>query len=249
MRCSLNEVERLCQKAAEGAGVPPGLDTDAARGAAWLVARDLPALSVLVGDLTRANDLSAACRFETESARQAKLVAADKAGAVIAPMLIDLLVARAALEGAPGGLRVASLTAPLFLLPPAVRYATDGWHFRLSLAANRGQIELRVGAGGQAVILGSTPDMAGLFEPGDAWALVAACARSPDVIQSADQPGLAVLRDGAGLAAAAAQSLCHGVSPETEAWGRLQALAAKVLVPASEQSRRTGAGATASDNE
>ena len=61
---SLNEVERICQKAAEGAGAPAGLDTDAAHGAAWLLARDLPSLSDLAEDLTRFADLAAACRFE-----------------------------------------------------------------------------------------------------------------------------------------------------------------------------------------
>ena len=39
MKRSLNEVDRICRKAAEGAGAPPGLDSDAARGAAFLLAR------------------------------------------------------------------------------------------------------------------------------------------------------------------------------------------------------------------
>jgi hypothetical protein len=51
------------------------------------------------------------------------------------------------------------------------------------------------------------------------------------------------------LAAAAARSLADGVSPDPESWARLQALAAKVLVPATEQSHLTGAGTLASDNE
>ncbi len=51
------------------------------------------------------------------------------------------------------------------------------------------------------------------------------------------------------LAAAAARSLADGVSPDPESWARLQALAAKVLVPATAQSHLMGAGALASDNE
>jgi hypothetical protein len=51
------------------------------------------------------------------------------------------------------------------------------------------------------------------------------------------------------LAAAAARSLADGVSPDPESWARLQVLAAKVLVPATEQSHLLGAGALASDNE
>ena len=51
------------------------------------------------------------------------------------------------------------------------------------------------------------------------------------------------------LAAAAARSLATGVSPDPEAWQRLQTLAARVLVPATEQSHLMGAGSLSSDNE
>ena len=155
---SLNEVERICQKAAEGAGAPAGLDTDAAHGAAWLLARDLPSLSDLAEDLTRFADLAAACRFERGGFgdRDQVVDAGDKAGAVIAPMLVDMLVARAALDGEPGRLQISGLSAPLFLLPPAVGYGAEGWGFQLSLAAGtERRFTLRVAAGGQAEILGT----------------------------------------------------------------------------------------------
>jgi len=249
MRCSLNEVERICQKAAEGAHAPAGLDTDASKSAAWLVARGLPALAGLTRDLTRFPDLAAACRFEHGSFGDGTLEARDKAGAVIAPLLIDLLVARAALDREPGAFRVSGLTAPLFLLPPAVRYAAEGWHVRLSLTAGAARAALRVAAGGEAVILGSDTDVAGLLENDRRWTLEAACARAPDHPDNGCEPGLGVLRDAKGLAAAAAESLAEGVSPDRAAWDRLQALATKVLVPASDRSRLTGAGALASDNE
>ncbi len=248
MTCSLNEVERICQKAAEGAHAPAGLDTEAAHAATWLVARGLPALADLAHDLTRFPDLAAACRFERGSFGDGTLDAVDKAGAVVAPLLIDLLVARAAADGGPGTLRVDRLSAPLFLLPPAVRYAEDGWHVRLSLAAGPARAALRA-AGGAAVISGGTTDIAGLFETGRRWTLEALCARAPELLEAGAEPRLTVLRDAERLAAAAAQSLADGVSPDPEAWDRLSVLATKVLVPASEQSRLMGAGARASDNE
>jgi Protein of unknown function (DUF3726) len=249
--CSLNEVARICQKAAEGTRAPAGLDTDAANGAAWLVARDLPALADLARDLARFADLAAACRFEPESLhdREVALEAADKAGAVIAPMLIDLLVARAAQDGETAALRVGGLTAPLFLLPPAARYAADGWHIRLSLTAGAARAAFRIAAGSEPEILGSTADMAGLFETGRRWKLEAACDRAPDRPDRGEEVEFTVLRDAERLAAAAAESLAEGVSPDPEAWDRLKVLATKVLVPASEQSRLMGAGARASDNE
>ena len=76
---SQNEVQRICQKAAEGAGAPAGLDTDAAHGAAWLLAHDLPSLSDLAEDLTRFADLAAACRFERGGFGDQVVDAGDKA--------------------------------------------------------------------------------------------------------------------------------------------------------------------------
>lgn len=248
MKRSLNEVERICQKAAEGAGAPAGLDTEAANGAAWLVARGLPALAELAEDLTRFPNLAAACRFERGGLGAGTLDAVDKAGAVVAPLLVDLLVARAAADGGPGALRVDGLSAPLFLLPPAARYGEDGWQVRLSLAAGSARAELRA-AGEGTVVLGSAADIAELFETGRRWTLEAACARAPERLESGEEPRLTVLRDAERLAAAAARSLAEGVSPDPAAWDRLSVLATKVLVPASEQSRLMGAGARASDNE
>ncbi len=258
MKRSLNEVERICQKAAEGAGAPAGLDTDAAHGAAWLLAHDLPALSELAEDLTRFADQATACRFERGGFgdRDQVVDAGDKAGAVIAPMLVDLLAGRTALDGEPGRLRVEGLTAPLFLLPPAVGYGAQGyddrgWGFSLSLAAGtERRFTLRVDAGGQAEILGTgRADIAALFEARETWVLNAVCARAPDHLDNPNRPEFSLVLDAERLAAAAARRLADGVSPDPESWARLQALAAKVLVPATEQSHLMGAGALASDNE
>jgi hypothetical protein len=256
MKRSLNEVQRICQKAAEGAGAPAGLDGDAAHGAAWLLAHDLPALSDLAEDLTRCPDLAAACRFDRNSfsGHSQVVEAADKAGAAIAPMLIDLLVARTALDGEPGRLRVSSLTAPLFLLPPAIGYAAqgvegEGWRFHLSLAVDEERrFALRVAAEGKIDILGPADlDLADLFEAKEVWSLDAVC--TPDLLDTESQTEFTILLEADQLAAVGARSLAEGVSPDPEAWDRLQALAAKVLVPATEQSHRLGAGAHSSDNE
>lgn len=248
MKRSLNEVERICQKASEGAGAPAGLDTDAARGAAWLLARDLPALADLAADLTRFDDLAESCRFARENLgdQDQAIDASEKTGAVIAPMLIDLLIARAARDGGPGRLRVDGLTAPLFLLPPAVGYAEEGWDLRLSLSAgDERRSVVRIAAGGVAEILGSGGDPAALFETGHEWSLDAVCARElPE-----GQTDLTVLLDRDRLADAAARSLAEGVSPNSEPWERLKVLAAKVLVPATQRSHLMGAGALGSDNE
>lgn len=248
MRRSLNEIERICQKAAEGAGAPAGLDSDAAKGAAWLLAHELPALADLADDLTRFADLAAACRFERSAFAGDRVIdAGDKAGAVVAPLLIDLLVARAALDGRAGRLRVNGLSAPLFLLPPAVGHAGEGWSFRLSLAAGEWRSIVRVATGGTAEILASDSDTATLFETGTEWSLEAVCAT--DHVTDPEENELGRILDGDRFEAAARQSLAEGVAPDPEAWQRLQTLATKVLVPATEQSHLMGAGSLASDNE
>jgi hypothetical protein len=205
-------------------------------------------LADLAADLTRFDDLAESCRFAREDLgdQDQAIDASGKTGAVIAPMLIDLLIARAARDGGPGRLRVDGLTAPLFLLPPAVGYAEEGWELHLSLSArDERQIVVRIAAGGVAEILGSGSDPAALFETGHEWSLDAVCARE----LAEGETDLSVLLDRDRLAGAAARSLAEGVSPDPEPWERLKVLAAKVLVPATEQSHRMGAGALASDNE
>ena len=257
MRRSLNEVDRICRKAAEGAGAPAGLDSDAANGAAWLLAHGLPALADLADDLTRFADLAAACRFERSAFAGDRAVdAKGKAGAVVAPLLIDLLVARAARNGGTGRLWVDGLTAPLFLLPPAVGHAgpvddEPGWAFRLHLEDGRGRsCALHVLEAGQVEILSNAGgDIGKLFEASSAWSLDAVCARSPDLLGDPNRTDLTVIGAAERLEAAHRQSLAEGVSLDPEAWVRLQALATKVLVPATEQSHLMGAGALSSDNE
>jgi len=257
MRRTLNEVQRICQKAAEGAGAPAGLDMDAAKGAAWLLAHDLPALAALADDLSRFADLAAACRFErSELQADAVVDAAGKSGAVMAPLLIDLLVARAARGGEPGRLRISGLTAPQFLLPPAVGHAgqgcqDQGWTFRLHLEGGMGQsCAFHVVEAGQVEIHSNgSDDIGALFEASSAWSLDAVCARSPDLLDDPSRTDLTLVKAADRLEAAYGRSLAEGVSLDPQAWARLQALAAKVLVPATEQSHLMGAGALASDNE
>ncbi len=249
MKRSLNEVERICQKAAEGAGAPAGLDVDAAAGAAWLLAHGFDALDGLAEELERFPDLAPACRFEAsgEEARYEALDATDKAGALVAPLLVDLLVARAA-AGSPkcrSALKVRNLTAPLFLLHPAVAHARDGWQFRFALESADAHCACRVTPSG-ATLLG---DECGGLGGRTAWTLDGRCARDVADLGSDDDAGLAVLAAVEELAATQARSLAEGVEVAGETWTRLQALALKVLVPASEQSRLKGAGAKASDNE
>ena len=174
--------------------------------------------------------------------------AGDKAGALVAPLLIDLLVARAARAGGTGRLRVERLSAPLFVLPPAVSYAEEGRHFRLDLAAGERTCTLRIAAGGALDMRGGGSDLAGLFETATPWSLDAVAAAGPT--DRPDERALARLLDGeAARRGLPAVSRRRGRTRPGGLGAAASAQAAKVLVPATEQSHRTGAGSLSSDNE
>ena len=238
MQVTLNEIYRLCQKAAEGAGAPAGLDIEAAQATAWLLAHGFPVLDGLTDTLEKLTDQ--ACRFDNAALSSTTLDAGAKAGPLIAPGLVDLLVARADVP-----LTVADLSLPLYLLPNALRYASDGKHFHFELASASGeQFILNVSPSG-VLILGSTASTA-LTEPGG-FQLKASDTPTGNRV-AAGKTRLAVLANRDTFAKAKARSLTNGVLVDPNLWQRLQTLARKVLVPASAASRR-GAGAVSSDNE
>jgi len=235
MRVTLNEIYRLCQKAAEGAGAPAGLDSEIAQATTWLLAHDFPVLQSLTATLENLSDQ--ACRFEGSALNSSILNAATKAGALIAPGLIDLLITRAE-----QGLSISNLDAPLYLLPSVLRYAVEGQRFCFELSlADRKRFVLAINA--QGTTLYGSADMALLTSCAQFTVLCSAADSS-----KADRTGLAVCIDQTALERAEARSLACGLEVSADLWLRLQTLAQKVLVPASEASRR-GAGAAASDNE
>jgi hypothetical protein len=191
-------------------------------------------LDGLAAELERLGGRADACCLEDGET----LDAAGKVGALIAPMLVDLLVARAVAGGGTGRLTATGLTSPLFLLPPAARLAADGWHLRFALAGPGGARHL-LSAGPQgAAVLGPAPDLAGLAEHD----LQAACTRDAEALVEPGAPGLDVLADAKALASREARSLAEGLQVSPERWERLQVFAHETLVPATEESRRRGAG-------
>jgi hypothetical protein len=253
VRRTLNEVHRICQKAAEGAGAPAGVDVDAAEGAVWLAAHGLHALAGLTTELEGLAGGTADCGFGTNAGADGLgiLDAADKAGSLVAPGLVDLLVARVVGHGRAGRLQATGLSVPLFLLPPAARYAEDGWHFWFVLTGpDGGRFALEVSPGQGATIMGpaGVESAAAMLGDTGGFNLEAACARSADDLPETGEEGLAVLADPGALEAAAARSLAEGLMVAPELWARLQALAAEVLVAATEESRRRGAGELGSAN-
>jgi hypothetical protein len=143
-------------------------------------------------------------------------------------------------------LRVQSCRWPLFLLPFAARRAESGRGTRL-----------RWGEGDAAVFVSANP-------PGDpAAGCRIVCAgedRDPAAVMTGDLPVDVVLSgmmtavraparprsvqvvDAARLDDALNRSLAEGIAVDDAVWARIGAVASRVLVPASEESRARGAG-------
>lgn len=243
MRRTLHEVYRVCQKATEGAGAPPGLDVEAGRAAAWLASRALPALDDLARELELLGREDAGCCFEQRPGAR-ELDARDKAGALIAPLLVDRLV-----EGgreAAFSLRVLGLSSPLFLLPAAAGYARPGCLFYFSLKTQKGQdVGILVRGEDELTVEASAEtDISALC--GTRFDIEAYC--SSALPASTMRVANRVLLDPNGLSRARSTSLAHGVTVDENAWSRLARYAERVLVPATDTSR-CGAGALGSDNE
>ncbi len=234
MIVTLNEVQRACQKALFGAGVPAGLDDDAADATVWLEACGIPALASLVDVLERwTGDSSAISVAETAPGT---FDTGGRSAVLVGSSLIDLAIARANSNGT-GCLKVSGLKDPRFLVPWAANYAEDEWG--LQLTWNR-----------QAA---SVHSIGGVTLFGD-WA---APAEGPcDVTIECryswsggfDVP-LSVAHSNADLEARYDQTLSTGLAVDDEVWQTIARHACRTLVPASADSRARGAGSAASDNE
>lgn len=242
MRRTLNEVYRLCQKAAEGASAPAGLDIDAARNSAWLVARGFAVLGSLATQLEGATG-GDACAFTAGEIGAKTLDAAGRPGALLAPALVDLLIARA--EDRSGRLVVSGLSVPVYLLAAAMTHRWDEWCFRfvLSNGGARGFV-LEASASG-ASVLGPAGAAVSHLSTGVTFDVIAHCAPTVDALPPPPPLETLITRDD--FAETKARSLSNGVDVDPEAWQRLQRLAVKVLVPATENSRLRGAGYYISD--
>lgn len=237
MRVSLNEIEKVCEKAACGVGVPAGADSDIGFGAAWLEARGLPGVTVAARDLGEFGNGSLTWQSGGTERH------GDALGLSLLPYaggLIDLAAADAL--GKPGEAKaivVANARSPLFLLPAAVACSRDGCSFRITWASPDVVVIVDSDHGSSIHAHALASDAATTLR-------IEAVVGDVDV---KEPPSLPLLCDHAALESRLAASLREGVAVDQPSWDRLQELAARTLVPASAESRRRGAGAEIDDNE
>ena len=216
MRVSQFEIYRLVQRALEGSGAPYGVDRDGAQAAAWLESRGLPGLRLLEGDLPLLEKRFTGLR-STRSAGGTEIDAAGIPAIAYASAVIDL-----AHDGTT--LRLHRCRSPLFLLPAAIAAGlTLQLRWREILCAVKADAGASLWAGDDAALGDSTP------------ADVEITGGSTPMIE---KPSL----DPAELARRYEISLARGVEVEDALWRRIDAVAARVQVTASTESRLKGAG-------
>ena len=231
MHLSLNEIEVNLRKAALGAGLPYGLADDAGRAGAWLASCGLPGI---------ADCLAAMEQMESEDTRSLEFaegrdvlrIQSPASALLLGPAMAD----RLRLAGAGmGSFRIEAecVDSPLLCLAALAVAFEDCEHpFTLAWGASTAPPVNACGNGGGVQLCRDTP-----CGPGDIFAVLGDGA---SVETQATGPNLEVLRR---------ENLETGVAVDKETWDRVNHLAARILVPATEFSRLAGAGAGTSDND
>ncbi len=242
MQVSQFEIYRLVQRALEAVGAGYGVDRDGARAVAWLEARGLPGLAQLAADLADLEHGIRPPKLEPGASSELDVAAGGGSAVAFAGAVIDLVVGRAAASASrQAGLRLRQCRSPLFLIPAAVENGR-GFALALSWRGPSGDVVARLEADGRFSLFlarGKELRLALLgLAPSDVEIDAAASHEALPPVQA----GLVMVLDRDELGRRLAHFLDHGVDVDPAIWRRIDDVAARVQVPASEESRIKGAG-------
>lgn len=216
MIISQSELKTVVERAARGRGLPYGPASLAGETARFLALAGLPALPLALTALAAGGSLKVEWREDGDTLRAC--TGGDPLSAVLAgPLVCGWLMARQD-EGAA---ELGTVDCPAWLIAAAAAASTGSPHaFRISLAAEeRSVFECRDGSVSELNAFRSRPPI----EPAVLSMRGSRDARTPSF-------------------AAPAGSRLRGVPVTDGDWSRIEALAELSFVPASEDSRRHGAG-------
>ena len=245
MIVSWNELQRTCQKAFRGLGLPDGADEDGSFAVLWLAARELDGLTHLdaaLSALEHAAPRPLELRLDSGEDGVDVLDARGQPAVSVASDALDFAVARAGgregraevlLIGVDGGIFVAGA------LP------------QRPIPGRRARVEWRVGKTPRALDVASDRvcrlcmALADDRErndapPRDAVRIVIDGVAGERWIKQ--RSAWRIEADGEELARRAALSVTHGIEVPEPLWTRLLAFAKRTLVPATRESRERGAG-------
>lgn len=220
MIVTLAELDSLGKRAMAGRGAPPGIDEDAAFATVWLESRGLPGLGALVAQLDKFP-----IQVKAPEIKGTKLDALGQSAVLLAGAIIDQTV----IAGSEAQLMVTNLVDPVFLLPLADKRHRSGWSFEIAWPG----AEARIDTDGTVALVG---DLSGMNDV------------PVHVSISCQQRPLDAMSAPSDLDQHRREILATGLDIDDALRQRLSAHAATSLVPATEESRRRGAGAEASDN-
>ena len=220
------EIYRLAQRALEGSGAPYGVDRDGARAVAWLEARGLPGLERLAADLPGLEG-----KFSgLVPPKDGVLDAGGLSALAYAGGVLDLWRARRDRKSA-ALLAIENCRSPIFLMAMA---AVEGRELGLSWQAAGVDVCCRVAPdGGVRLAAGLGPGLvAALRAPGPTRVEIGV----ERIDAATDVLGPDELDRRHDLA------LRQGIAVDEDIWRAVDTVAARVQVPASDQSRLKGAG-------
>lgn len=238
MKTSYDEIRRMAFRALDAAQAAAGIDEDSAYAVAWLEAAGLPGLAMLADAIDDSTPDSRALGLtSTDSGAEIiRIDANERSCAFYAATIIDLLIARAA-SGEAGGstVELANTRHPLFLLPTAVRFCPPDGRIGLNWRQGGTDVEFSVT---KARVLRS--DDGEWSDSAVIGTVSLTCTRSGNAGKTAPA---CVLGDRLSTA------LRDGLDVDDKAYSRIAAHAAKILVPETQASRVSGAGAGLTDND
>ncbi len=224
MRTSERELLGLASAAAVGKGYPHGISDDLARAAVWLVQRDADGLGALIHSVPRDDT---ATRGPVSTAADLPAVIADVHVGSDGPGLLDLLLADRLRRRADRSVVTESMTLRL-----------SGLDSPMLLVGLCGVAATATGTAVHLRFAGATPVTPEAFMAATAEdARRSAVGEAVEIFYPADDDPVDAIVPPTRLVVS------------DERWAEAEALAARTYVPASEQSRHSGAGAGLTDND
>ena len=243
MIVSWNELQRTCQKAFRGLGVPAGVDDDSAFSVLWLQARGLDALTPLVAALAALKHTPPRPLVHGRRNGGADVLDAGGQPAVsIASDTLDFAVARAIGRGNRVETRLINVESGIFVAGAQSQRPIPGYCMQVEWRGGNRSYGLDVACNGECRL--RTPPVYSVeCNGGLARNAVRIVVGEPGRGQWMDRnPSWCVSAGGAELERRAVRSVTRGIEVPGALWRHLLALAKRTLVPATHVSRERGAG-------
>ena len=243
MIVSWNELQRTCQKAFRGLGVPAGADDDSASAMLWLQARGLDALTPLGAALSALEcAIPRPLRLARREGEVAMLDAGGQPAVSIASDALDFAVARAVEGGTRAEVLLVRVEGGCFVAGALAHRPMSGCCARVEWWDGETQLGLDVASDGACRLSAAPPDRAGADGgPGRQTVRIVFDGSGRTRWMEWNSPR-SVTTDDAELERRAMHSVTHGIDVPDALWIRLLAFAKRTLVPATNASRERGAG-------